>query len=162
MQKGFASLEIILTVMIIALLATVAVPNAARILDKVALDYERKRLYSELQFLRTFDRSANVDATGLNMPNFFVGKKKTIRSVAIMNFDFYANSYQIFRGGKPVREPHYLSYGVTFSDETEVPKQIQFDAKGTANVNSKTIVLKSPRGYTTKLRFDSVGRIRGD
>lgn len=161
MQKGFASLEIILTVLTIALLATVAVPNAARILDKVALDYERKRLYSELQFLRTFDRSASVDATGLNMSNFFDGRK-TISSVAIMNFDFDANSYQIFRKETPVREPHYLSYGVTFSDETDVPKQIQFDAKGTANVTSKTIVLESRRGYKTKLRFDSVGRIRGD
>ena len=160
MQKGFASLEIILTVLIIALLATVAVPNAARILDKTALDYERKRLFSELQFLRTFDRSANVEATGMD-EYFFVGKK-TISSVAIMNFDFKANSYQIFRGGTPVREPHYLSYGVTFSNETDAPKQIQFDATGTANVKSKTIVLESPRGYKTKLRFDSVGRIRGD
>lgn len=160
MQKGFASLEIILTVLIIALLATIAVPNAARILDKTALDYERKRLYSELQFLRTFDRAASVDATG--MDKYFFNGKKTVSSIATMNFDFKANSYQIFRKDKPLREPHYLSYGVIFSAETDVPKQIQFDAKGASNVNSKTIVLESPRGYKTKLRFDSVGRIRGD
>ncbi|MBQ6132327.1 MAG: type II secretion system protein [Selenomonadaceae bacterium] len=39
MQKGFATLEIILFTLIIAVLATATLPNAARIIDRVALDY---------------------------------------------------------------------------------------------------------------------------
>ena len=52
MQKGIATLEVILAVLIIALLMKVAVPNATRLIDRAALDYETKRLYSELRFLQ--------------------------------------------------------------------------------------------------------------
>lgn len=159
MQKGFASLEIILAVLIIALLATVAVPNAARFVDRAAVDYEQKRLYNELQFLRTFDRTATVSSKGTGLADF-VTSKMTVGSVAILNLDLKANSYQIFRADKTFREPHNLSYGVTFSDETDVDS-VSFKSTSGSNVNSKTIVLKSRRGHKLKIVFDSVGRIRG-
>ena len=161
MQKGFASLEVIIAVLIIALLATVTVPDAIRIVDRAALGYEQKRLYSELQFLRTLDRSATVESTGMNDKYFFTGKK-TVSSVAELNFNFDEDSYQILRGGQPVREPHYLSYGVTFADDKDTPGYISFDANGDCSVKSKTIVLQSRRGRKATIVFDSVGRIRGD
>ena len=159
MQKGFVSLELMLIVLTFALLATVAVPNAAAFVDKAALDYELKRLYSELQYVRTLNRSAQISERGVKdfisfqgIPN---GKE------VMMEFDFNANSYRILRDEKPLRETHYLSNGVTFSNETDFPSKIWFDTEGSSNVSSKTLILKSRRGETLKIFFDSVGRIRG-
>ncbi|MBR2520514.1 MAG: prepilin-type N-terminal cleavage/methylation domain-containing protein [Selenomonadaceae bacterium] len=161
MQKGFASLEIILAVLIISLLATVAVPNAANFLDKAALDYEQKRLYSELQLVRTLSRTTTVSPTGMNMTNF-LNSRITVNKRAELAINRYTNSYQILREEKPLREAHYFSNGVKFSAETDVPTRISFDQSGYSDINSKSIVLISRRGVTSKIIFDSVGRIRGE
>ena len=49
-QKGFATFEAILAVTIISVLAFIAVPKIDRVIDKIALDYEMKRLCSEIEF----------------------------------------------------------------------------------------------------------------
>ena len=64
MQKGFATLEIIFAVIIVVALTTCALPNAVRMIDNVALDYEYKRLYSELRFLQAVSRSTSVSDAG--------------------------------------------------------------------------------------------------
>ena len=162
MQKGFASLEVILAALIISLLATVAVPQAVRLVDKFALDYEYKRLYSELQFVRTLNRAATVSPEGMSMTDFLSSKGITVAKRVELKLESGANSYQILRDDKPIRETHYLSYGVTFSNETDVPKKIWFNTAGYSDIKNRTIVLKSRFGSKTKIIFDGVGRIRGD
>ncbi|MBR1646680.1 MAG: prepilin-type N-terminal cleavage/methylation domain-containing protein [Selenomonadaceae bacterium] len=161
MQKGFASLELIFAVLIISILATVAVPKAANFVDRAALDYEKKRLYSELQYLRTLSRTITVDSTGMHMPSFF-SSKITVNQPALFDINRDTNSYRILRENKSIREVHYFSNGVKFSKETDVPTRIFFDAAGYSNVKSKSIVLTSRRGVKAKIIFDSVGRIRGE
>ena len=161
MQKGFASLEIIFAVVIISILATVAVPNAANFFDRVALDYEQKKLYSELQYLRTLNRTDTVNSTGMNMANFF-SSKITVNQRAMLEINRDTNSYRILREEKPIREVHYFSNGVQFSKETNVPARIYFDTSGYSNVTGASIVLASRRGVKAKIVFDSVGRLRGD
>lgn len=160
MQKGFASLEIIFAVIIISILATVAVPNVANFVDRSALDYEQKRLYSELQYLRTLNRTDTVLSTGMNMANFFKSKI-TVNQRAVLEINSETNSYRILREEKPIREVHYFSNGVQFSKETDVPTRIYFDTSGYSNVTSASIVLTSRRGVKSKIIFDSVGRLRG-
>ena len=162
MQKGFASFEVILAALIIALLATVAVPNAATLVDKAALHYEQKRLYSELEFVRTRNRTATVSSEGMNITDFF-SSRITVAKRVELELHRGTNSYQVMRDDKPVREPHYLSYGVTISDETNVPQKVWFDTTGSTNpeFKSKSIVLKSRRGAKSTIVFNSVGRIRG-
>lgn len=155
MQKGFASAEVIVAALIISLLITVAVPNAAELVDRAAVKYEQKRVYGELQFVRTLNRAAVVSSAGFDT-------KLTDNNQAMMEIDRTANSYRILRDEKEIRESHYLSNGVTFSAETDVPERIWFDASGYSNVTSKTIVLTSRRGHKAKIIFDSVGRIRGE
>ena len=168
MQKGFASFEVILVALIISLLATVAVPKAASLVDKAALDYEQKRLYSELQLVRTQNRTATVVPTGMNMSGF-LDSRITVAKRVELELSRGTGNYQVVRDDKLVREPHYLSYGVTFDDATTYfPTKIYFDLTGAARFiptppnNSVTIVLKSRLGLKSKIVFDSVGRIRGD
>jgi len=168
MQKGFVSLEVILVALIITLLATVVVPNAASLVDKAALDYEQKRLYSELQLVRTQNRTATVVSTGMNMSGF-LDSRITVAKRVELELSRGTGNYQVVRDGELVREPHYLSYGVTFDDATSYfPTKIYFDLTGAARFipippsnNSLTLVLKSPRGSKSTIVFDNVGRIRG-
>ena len=156
MQKGIATLEIILAIMIIAILATVAVPNAVRLIDRVSLDYETKRLYSELRFIQEMSRSSTISAIGTGGTGIIKGndEKPTLKFYSEKNY------YQVFKDAdNPLREPHYLSYGVKISS----PKnEINFDSDGKANINSDHLTLTSRLGKEKKIVFDSVGRIRGE
>ncbi|MBD3879125.1 MAG: hypothetical protein SR1Q5_05505 [Quinella sp. 1Q5] len=151
MQKGIATLEVILAALIIALLMKVALPNVTHLIDRAALDYETKRLYSELRFLQAMNRSGRFDATSTGLSG--VGEYVSIK--------FTDTSYQVVRGldlnvtGKPVREVHYLSYGVKLSSPKNV---INFE---TEKITSNHITLTSRLGKTNKIVFDSVGRMQG-
>ena len=52
-QRGFATIEIILVVMIISLLSTIAIPNMARMIDIARLDYEMKIFLSQVDFVKS-------------------------------------------------------------------------------------------------------------
>ena len=158
MQKGIATLEVILAALIIALLMKVAVPNATRLIDRAALDYETKRLYSELRFLQAVNRSAKFDPAGTG--GFYVTKDEFLS----IKFTTEPPSYQVVRGldlnvtGKPVREVHYLSYGVKLSSPKD---SVNFDSQGKASITSNHITLTSRLNQTKKISFDSVGRMQG-
>ena len=153
MQKGIATLEVVLAALIIVLLMKVAVPNAERLIDRAALDYETKRLYSELRFLQAMNRSAKFDPMGTGLGDV---------SGEYVSIKFTGTSYQVVRGlgytGKPVREVHYLSYGVKLSLPSS---SVNFDSQGKASITSNHITLTSRLGKTKKISFDSVGRMQG-
>ncbi len=156
MQKGLATLEIILATMIIAILASSAVPNAARLIDSVSLDYETKRLYSELRFIQEMSRSTTISDIGTGGTGIITdtGAEPTLIIYPDKNY------YQVFRAAdenNPIREPHYLSKGIKISS----PKnKISFNSDGKADINSNHITLTSRFGKNKYLIFDSVGRIR--
>ena len=169
MQKGLATLEIILAVMIIAVLASTAVPNAVRIIDRAALDYETKRLYSELRFVQSISKASTISNTGTGGNNNVIksdGKiiKRDETAVFLTILDA-KNGYQVFRGNtknkKALREPHYLANGITIS----FPKNtITFNELGSATdisgaVLSNTLTLTSRLNKKNYITFDSVGRI---
>ena len=94
-QNGFATLEIILVIGIIAIFSTVAVPKMARILDKVALDYELKHLYSDLNFARSIGKSSTFDGgifpsgfdnTGNGQIEFWIYSRKLYTTPWIISF----------------------------------------------------------------------------
>ena len=164
MQKGFATLEVILVILIISVLMTCAVPNAARIIDKVSLDYETKRLYSDLRFVQALNRSATVTDTG--MTNVLNNNKIFPPPVASIVFDNpieNSGGWQIIRGlednAPAVREKHILSYGVKISSPS---RHINFSFEGESSIISNHLTLKSRRGKESKIIFDSVGRFHGE
>ena len=155
MQRGFATLEIILAIMIIALLMTAAVPNAVRMIDSAALDYETKRLYSELRFLQAIDRSGTFDANGTGRTDF------DIDAAPHMQIDPAKFSYQIMRGKVPLREVHYMQNikGIAFKGSAS--KKISFYSNGESSANGR-ITLTSQFDKSSAIVFDTVGRIRGE
>ena len=151
MQRGFATLEIIFAVIIVAVLTTCAVPNAVRMADRVALDYETKRLYSELRFLQTLNRIERVSAKG-------TGQSFAPTVYPVMKISSDELNYQIKRGDNALREAHHLHYVKSIT----APKdEISFDDAGKSNVTSNAIILTSRLGKSSEIVFDSVGRIRG-
>lgn len=162
MQKGFATLEIIFAVFIIAVLMSCAIPNAARMIDTVALDYETKRLYSELRFLQSLNHSGKFNTSGMGRNDF-----GTNDSANVLQISKATNSYQILRGDNiPLREAHYMRNIKKIEFGGNVSSPLQFDDTGRATNKDNgtldgTITLTSRFGKTSKIIFDSVGRIRG-
>lgn len=162
MQRGLATLEMILAIMIIGVLVKVAVPNAARILDTAALDYETKKLYSELRFIQEMGRSSTIDDKGMGGTNLLGNNGGDHVLLTIKRSE---NSYQVSRGTKPLREPHNLSYGVTvkLENSNDAIIRIYFKSDGKADINDKngdTLTLTSRRGKKRYIILNSVGRMR--
>ena len=163
MQKGFATLEIIFAVMIIAVLMTCAIPNAVRMIDRAALDYETKRLYSELHFLQAVNRVERVNNKGTGQN--FAPTVYPVMKISTENF-----SYQILRGDVPLREAHQMHNIKTIEFNGNVSEKITFNDAGQAttyNPNpavrgtalSGRITLTSRLDKPSAIFFDSVGRI---
>lgn len=152
MQKGFATLEIIFVLLIIAVLLSVAIPNAARIIDRAALDYETKRLYSELRFLQALSRSGTINTLGTG--------NSTLKPEDAPVMEIYParRSWQILRNTKPLRPEHSMINGVQISSANN---RISFDTTGKSNLTSASIILTSRYGKRNKIVFDTVGRFRG-
>ena len=158
MQRGLATLEIIFAIIIIGVLVKVAVPNAAQILDTAALDYETKKLYSELRLVQEMNRSSTVVSKG-------TGRTEQSGDYIILTIKRNENSYLVSRGTKSLREPHQLAYGVTVKLESsnDAIITIYFKSNGHADINGDNkgkIILTSRRGKKRKIIFDNVGRIR--
>lgn len=164
MQKGIATLEVILGTLIIALLLSAAIPNVTRILDRAALDYETKKLYSDLKFLQAMNRSKNPNLiTGTGRSDISDSEKFSME----LNRNENVNSYQILRGTVPLREAHYMQNIRNFAINVSIQaNRITFNSHGQAtdiqnNSLSCTLTLTSQLGKSSSIVFDSVGRIRG-
>lgn len=161
MQRGFATLEIIFALIVIAVLMTVALPNVKRIIDRAALDYETKSLYSELRFLQSLNRSGKIDAAGSGRKF-----KSEAPSLQISPSKF---TWQILRGKTPIGDAHQMHHikKIELNFETELSQnKITFDTNGQAtNIAysslSGKLTLTSRLGKNSKIVFDSVGRFRG-
>lgn len=148
MQRGFATFEVILAALIVALLAGVTVPNVVRVVDKVALDYETKRLYTDLRAVQAFDRMTN-------MKDGHFGKNiadDSIRmTITVAGYVIEKNS------NDTIYTTHLFSNGVT----ADKSKTIRFDDMGKVTpADSDTLRLTARYGRSS-IVFDSVGRFRG-
>ena len=166
MQKGFATLEIIFAVMIFALLAGAALPNATRVLEISSLDYETKRLYSELRFAQALSRGSKVETAPMG-GKFEIDPSPGV-TVTINSSSIRPDSWQVRLGQNDydplLREQHYLHYGEKFSFKGNLRK-ISFDSAGhpkdmnnAAASGTLTLTTRSRRDKSNII-FDSVGRI---
>ncbi|MBR3499149.1 MAG: GspH/FimT family pseudopilin [Selenomonadaceae bacterium] len=168
MQKGFATLEIIFAVMIFALLAGAALPNATRVLEISSLDYETKRLYSELRFAQALSRDSKVETAPMGGKFEFESKPGVTVMINSLNSSIRPDNWKIFRDkdfdDKILREQHYLRNGEKFSFKGNLQK-ISFDSAGkpkgmndAAADGTLTLTTRSGRDKSI-IVFNSVGRI---
>lgn len=149
-QRGLATFEIILVVMIIAVLTTIAVPKMARLVDKVQLDYEMKIFLSTLDFAKSLSKNVSY-----NRDIFQYAPLDKPRD-AIINIVEKSRRYEVKQGSE-VLQFHNLpeNFSIEHSESLKVP--ISF-FKG----NSGHVTLTSKFGDKRYIIFDSVGRWRGD
>ncbi len=159
MQKGFATLEVVLVLLIIAVLASCAVPNAARVLDSVSLDCETKRLYTELRHIQSYDRMAFMKDT------HFKDDAETLP----LNFEIKETHYLLEQRTNPekIYKQYFLPQGFKLSYPAAMDfKWISFNDMGKPQSSTdKTLnghmVLTSRLGKRLYFVFDTVGRFRG-
>ena len=155
-QRGFATFEAILAVTIISLLAFVAVPKIDKVIDKILLDYEMKRLCGEIEFASSLNRSAYFS------PEIFNRKIANTETDIILQIDVDKSCYQLQRNGKILRDRHYLPQGMKIFCSPSKLSSLQFSPSGLHTGDSGTITLTSRRGEKVEIIFDSVGRWRGN
>jgi len=161
-QNGFATLEIILIIGIIAIFSTVAVPKMARILDKVALNYELKRLYSELNFARSIGKSSMIEG-GIFNTFYNTGNGQIEFWLYSRNYSS-ANMRNLYQMKRPaVTSSYYYRYKLTNDiklDGNNSVRKISFNNSGTF-ISQPGIELTSKYNYKAYIYLDTVGRIRG-
>ena len=155
-QKGFATFEAILAVTIISVLAFIAVPKIDRVIDKIALDYEMKRLCSEIEFASSLNRSAGFDS------EIFDRTITNNQNEITLEINTVNNYWRLKRGTQPLRNSHHLFAGIKISCSSDGVKNIKFDSYGVYQGGSGRITLTSRHGEQAEIVFDTVGRWRGN
>ena len=149
-QRGLATLEIILVVMIIAVLTTIAVPKMARLVDKVQLDYEMKIFLSTLDFAKSLNKSAFYNREIFQ--NTDLDKVSDVR----VNINENLRRYEIKQDSE-VLQSHDLPAGFSIKRNSSLKVSISFFES-----NSGHITLTSKFGDKRYIYIDSVGRWSGD
>lgn len=163
MEKGFATIEIICVTLIISILMALTIPNAARIVDRAALDYEYKHLYSNLRRLQALNHLERLNVSGLGRNDI------QTTNFPVMQFMPGTRSWQIIRNisNEPVFDAHYTQRVVSITHNLNLPlNRITFSSDGRVqNTEQKalygTIKLYSRFGQPNTIVFDTVGRFRG-
>ena len=144
--------------MIIAVLASCAVPNAARVLDSVSLDCETKRLYTELRRIQSYDRMAFMN------DSHFKDDAETLP----LNFEIKETHYLLKQTSpEKIYKQYFLPQGFKLSYRNDMDfSYIKFDDMGKPQSSTdKTLnghmVLTSRLGKRLYFVFDTVGRFRG-
>ena len=140
-QKGFATLEIILLTAIISVLAFIAVPKFAQIIDKMVLDYEVKHFYNQVELQNLLNRSSRCE------PEIFSAKISPQGEKVELDLLTDNKQYHLRHNSKIIGEVH--KFPKNFSIEDNNP-----------HGNSRTIILTSHFGSKAKIIRDSVGRWR--
>ena len=169
-QNGFATLEIILIIAIIAILSTVAVPKMARILDKVALNYEMKHLYSELNLARSIGKSSNFNASIFNgqinsdgSAGLYINKSTNSYEIKRNNLNVFSYSHNLSNGIKLSFNSNLTFFSLSGAQVKIVSNEypITFENPSRYSGGSNTITLTSKYEDSAQIVFDTVGRWRG-
>ena len=152
-QNGFATLEIILIMLIISVLVGVAVPKMSRMMDIAQLNYETKKFVSDFYFAKSLSKSSKFE------PEIFSSVPFTNGDGII--FSVANRSYQIKRSNFPVTEIHYLPKKFQITAPSNL-KTVTFGNGKTLSSSSGTYIFKSPLGLSNSLKLDSVGRLHAE
>ena len=150
-QRGFATLEIILVVVIISVLTTTAVPQMARMIDGARLDYEMKRFLNNLELAKSLNRGTYYKQDIFENHRSLDDFKPEEITIHINN-----NSYEMFKGSDKIGETITFPEGFSLKLDTSLTSPLKF-----ATNNNGTLTIISKLGSERKIIFDSVGRWRG-
>lgn len=151
-QRGFATLEIILVIMIISLLAEVALPNMASMVDVAQVEYEMKSLLSTLDATKSLNKNSHFK------PEIFeyVPELNNARQQIYLRINYDKGTYQIVSNLEGINEMHELPTGFAIEKNAKLNNPIEFDKN-----NDGHITITSRYGVKRYIIFDSVGRWRG-
>ncbi|MCR5833654.1 MAG: hypothetical protein K6G55_03285 [Selenomonadaceae bacterium] len=160
MQKGIATIEIIIVTMIIGILMTAAIPNAKNLFDRVSLDYETKKLYGDLRYLQTVNRAATVQMTGTSRTDIQSQNLK-LKIIPLNKKYRFMSGKVVFGDEHTIRNIKSINLNFDINvDRDELIFNHLGQLTNNQSVLSGNITYTSRFGRKTAIVFDSVGRIR--
>ena len=152
-QKGFATIEIILILLIISILASSAIPKISRSLDIAQLNYEIERFISEFYFAKSASKNSGFNPT-IFSSNFTaandVGKN--------IKFIVETENYQTNYNRDLIRDIHKLPPNFKISRPNNLHTIIF--SQGKRDGVSGTYTFTSAQNKSWYINLDSTGRDR--
>lgn len=157
-EKGYALIEVVFLVAIVAILSSIAVPKISNELQIAQADYLMKSLYSELRFMQAARRTsaykeesllpAYKNMNSLNLVSSNINKRYRIR---------FGDNEELRRYNLPSAFSFEKDFFITVMDSGTLSNDFLDDGY---SGNIKLINNRTHKLYKPFIVFDSVGRIR--
>ena len=157
-EKGYALIEVIFLVAVIAILSSIAIPKISNEIQIVQADYLMKSLYSELRFMQAARR-----INSYKNQNEEILQAKNNGTYCILISSNEKKRYRLKLLYDEELRRYNLPSNFAFADNFYIVITPDGALKEAfSNRNSGTIKLKDNKGkeYKPFIVFDSVGRIR--
>ena len=157
-EKGYAFIEIVFLVAIIAILSSIVVPKISNEFQIAQADYLMKSLYSELRFMQAARRTSAYEDK-----SFFPTSKK-MKSLSLISGNTnkrysvrFNNDEEIRRYNLPPNFSFENNFFIAVMDGGILSNSV---LNGGYSGNIKLINNKTHKVYKPFIVFDSVGRVR--
>ncbi len=135
-NEGFTLMEIMTVIAIIAIAASIAIPNVIGWFPKYRLRSGAEEIQSTLQLARLGAIKENTNA--------------------IVTFDTANHTYLASIDGQTIKSG-IMPAGIIIDSITSPGSQIQFDSRGLANTSTGNILVKNNQGGTKTITVNIVG-----
>ena len=152
-ERGYAMIEIVFLISIIAIFSSLAIPNVFNSFKTVYVEYEIRNLYGELRFMQTASRIMNFNNEDI-FQNAMSNKK-----IVYLYTNIFDDKYSLVIRSDLIRK-HNLAPNFTFNNKDHVRflnEGIMHVDKG---VRGNIFLKRNSEDCKPLIKFDSVGRIR--
>ena len=136
-NSGFTLIEFLTVIAIIAVVATIVLPNVISWLPRYRLSSGAEEIQSTLQLAKLAAIKQNTNAT--------------------VNFSAIHHTFVAAIAGKTIKRG-YMPSGITIDSITFPSSKVQFDSRGLANTWIGDIVVKNNQGTTKTISVNIVGK----
>ena len=156
-ERGYAFIEVVLLIAVIAILSAAVIPKIGNGMKIAQADYLMKSLYGDLRFMQTAKR-----ITSYKKEEIMVVNKSTSSLVAISSNE--KKQYRIRFGDTEELRKYKLPANLSFKKNFSIQMSIEgiLSNANSNNEHSGSIILTDNlnKQYKPFIVFDSVGRIR--
>jgi type IV fimbrial biogenesis protein FimT len=135
-NSGFTLIEVLTVIAIIAIVASIVMPNVVAWLPRYRLNSGAEEIQSTLQLARLSAIKENTSAT--------------------VTFDTTNHSFLASIDGRTIRKGK-MPVGIRIDSVTSPASQVQFNSRGLANGSTGDILVKNTQGGAKTIRVNIVG-----
>ena len=138
-NAGFTIIEVLTVIGIIAIMASIVLPNVVAWLPRYRLNSGAEEIHSTLQLARLGAIKENASAT--------------------VTFDTANHSFLASIDGRTIRQGK-MPAGIIIDSVTSPDSEVEFDSRGLANGSTGNILVKNSQGGEKTIKVNIVGNAR--